>query len=420
MALTAKAFAEMFTFTRSSSGSYMTATGLIATAPANTPRFEHDGVAGPKLGLLMEATRTNLVTKSEDFSDVAHWTTTGVTVESNSQLAPDGTLTAALISAQSAATNDGHIANPSPSLAGSSLSASVSFFVKPGSSSGAALTTILGNIGGVNSGGTLTMYINAAGDPVVATSIFGSCTMSNSRIVKVINGFYRVSATIKANAQLDSASAPLVRLVPAFSDTGVRTSGLNSTLWGVQFEVGATVSSYIKTDASSVTRVADEAYTSVSQWFNASVFTLAIKLSASNYDGFVRAFQFTSGPSQDYKGLSVELNNTGVAVYHRGSSFTGSSLFSGAAGKASGDKTAISVSILTNPQTETFEPKCFVDGLPLSINPGASLGLVSDKLDRLYIGSLPNSPLDLGGHISSIKVWPRLLTDSEMLLNSIS
>ena len=85
--------ASLVTFTRSSNGTYTDSAGVLQTAATDVPRFDHDPTTGESLGLLVEEQRTNLVLWSEDFSNVA-WVTNGATVTTNTQTAPNGTLTA--------------------------------------------------------------------------------------------------------------------------------------------------------------------------------------------------------------------------------------------------------------------------------------------------------------------------------------
>ena len=56
-----RSFSDIFTFTRSTTGTYFDANGVMQTAASNTPRFDHDPVTGVAKGLLVEEQRTNLV-----------------------------------------------------------------------------------------------------------------------------------------------------------------------------------------------------------------------------------------------------------------------------------------------------------------------------------------------------------------------
>lgn len=59
-----EAFTDIFTFTRSTTGTYFDANGVMQSAAINAPRFDHDPLTGEKLGILIEEQRTNLVLNS--------------------------------------------------------------------------------------------------------------------------------------------------------------------------------------------------------------------------------------------------------------------------------------------------------------------------------------------------------------------
>jgi len=56
---------NLITFTRSSTATYVGSDGLIKTAAADEPRFDHDPVTGECLGLLIEEQRSNLFLNSD-------------------------------------------------------------------------------------------------------------------------------------------------------------------------------------------------------------------------------------------------------------------------------------------------------------------------------------------------------------------
>ena len=59
------------TFTRSSTATYTNQIGLIQSAAVNEPRFDYDPVTLAARGLLVEESRTNLLTYSEQFDNAA-------------------------------------------------------------------------------------------------------------------------------------------------------------------------------------------------------------------------------------------------------------------------------------------------------------------------------------------------------------
>ena len=84
-----------FTFNRNSSATRIAKNGLITSVATDIPRLEYpliDGVVNGCPSLLLEPSRTNLVTYSEDFSNAA-WSETGASVVSGF-ISPDGSLNA--------------------------------------------------------------------------------------------------------------------------------------------------------------------------------------------------------------------------------------------------------------------------------------------------------------------------------------
>jgi hypothetical protein len=92
--------AELVTFTRASSGTYVDSQGVIQIASTDEPRFDHDPTTGESLGLLVEEQRTNLLLRSEEFN-IASWSINGITVTANTQIAPTGATTADTITTTS-------------------------------------------------------------------------------------------------------------------------------------------------------------------------------------------------------------------------------------------------------------------------------------------------------------------------------
>lgn len=89
-------------FSRSSTGTYVDADGVIREAATNQPRFDHNPSTGESLGLLVEEARTNemslSVIRPDNNGFYTQWTPTdGATIQPYAALAPDGTFTAALV-----------------------------------------------------------------------------------------------------------------------------------------------------------------------------------------------------------------------------------------------------------------------------------------------------------------------------------
>ena len=77
-----------FTFDRGSSATVVNKQGLIETVGIDEPRI--DFLNNTKGHLLLEPSRQNIITYSEDFSD-SSWTKNNCTINSNIAISPDGT-----------------------------------------------------------------------------------------------------------------------------------------------------------------------------------------------------------------------------------------------------------------------------------------------------------------------------------------
>ena len=206
---------------------------VLKTAASGVARFDHNPNTGESLGLLIEEQRTNLLTYSDQF-DSTSWVKDGCTVSANCAIAPDGTLTADLISGVSG--------NRRPYQTVTTVSGTaytMSVFAKAGTSATLTVT-----------------FVNVAGPGPVFTFSTGSwSTVSgwSTSVQAVGDGWYRISATYTASVTTSG---------PAWAVDGTTTV----YLWGAQLEAGAFATSYIPTTSAQVTRSADVAYLPTAGW----------------------------------------------------------------------------------------------------------------------------------------------------------
>jgi len=208
------------------------------------PRFDYDPVTLAAKGLLIEESRTNICLQSQAFSGAVWGSETYVT--DNFATSPDGTNNAARVN------NTGTIDNLAQTVsvtAGTSYT--FSFYAK-------------------NNGGSTANYLvyNLTGgaDIVAVTSYFSQ-----------INGsaWARISVPFTAPA----GCTQVVIYVAASND-----STCNVLVWGAQLEAGAFATSYIPTTTASVTRAADSASmtgTNFSSWYNQSEGTFVVDAAGS-------------------------------------------------------------------------------------------------------------------------------------------
>jgi len=212
-------------FTRASSGTYVGSDGLIKTATTNEPRFDHDPVTGESLGLLVEESRTNLLTYSEDFENVA-WQTT----------------------------NPGEV----------TLIAGVS------DPAGGNNATTLYHDSGAGDTGWLRRIISGTSGQPYTLSFWARRRIGTGDLIAVVgNNVNQTINGVTSNWQRFSiVNTPTSSLVRSYLK--VDSPGDQFDIWGAQLEAGSFSTSYIPTTSSTVTRAADVASISgsnFSSWY---------------------------------------------------------------------------------------------------------------------------------------------------------
>ena len=237
------------TYSGGANGTRVNSAGLIVAA--TTPRFDYNPVTLAPLGLLVEEARTNILLRSAEF-DNAVWTPSNVTITANTTTAPDGTLTADTFT-PTAASGTVYV-----SYSAAAGQYTVSAYGK-GSGSLALFNTTAGFAAGSS------CAFNLATGVAAAITNYGATTGSTATIVDAGGGWYRCSLTVLATA------------TTYFISLGCATSTANA-IWGAQLEAGSFPTSYIPTTSASITRSADSAVmtgTNFSDWFNPAEGTFA-------------------------------------------------------------------------------------------------------------------------------------------------
>lgn len=216
---------------------------VLLTAASGAARFDCNPTTRESLGLLIEESRTNLLTYSDQFDNAA-WTKTACSVTANTIVAPDGTLTGDKFIPDTA--NSVHtIAGITTVVSGTAYMFSV--YLKAG---GETIAWLWQNVGGA------TASFDLSAGTATGTGI----------ITAVGNGWYRCAIPYTPGSTSGQVRV-YARQTTAYVSDGY--SGL--FIWGGQLEAGAFATSYIPTVASQVTRAADAASmtgTNFSSWFN--------------------------------------------------------------------------------------------------------------------------------------------------------
>jgi hypothetical protein len=240
---------NLITFSRADAttcATYVDSNGVIQTAAANVPRFDHDPVTGESLGLLIEESRTNKLARSEEF-DNAYYTKAFVTVTPDQSAAPDGNTTAD----QVLPTTNGSYHRITKSGLSVSAPCVLSVFVKAngynhfqlrtrGSSNRATVFDV--------SDGTITQEMEAS---------IGETNLGNGLTpVDYGNGWWRLSMLRTDTDTITAVDLSVLDTGTPGSQVYVFTGDGTSSVfcWGAMLEQGSFPTSYIPTAGTTVTR----------------------------------------------------------------------------------------------------------------------------------------------------------------------
>jgi len=346
---------NLITFTRASTGTYVDSNGIIQTAAVDTPRFDHDPVTGESLGLLIEESRTNLLTYSEEVDQIA-WAKAGtVSVVPNSALSPDGLMTADQITlgTQNARVGQFNLITTT----GQAGTASV----------------YLKNIDHV---GALTLRTGLSGGPTYNLNISLTNEWARYQLTTTHNGTQNVEFHIR--------------------EVDANPSG-SFLMWGAQLEPNASFpTSYIPTTSSTVTRATDLTSitgTNFSSWYNQSEGT-----AFAEYDGL-----------KDYSRV-LNLNTGKTLIVNRpiiNSAYDGVTETASEAdlGLTLGDTRKSVTAYSGTTTTVTINGRVPVTG---------SSDFTSTTNTVIYLGGQGNDANVLNGHISRLTYFPERLPDATL------
>lgn len=394
MTLVTKPFGDIITFTRSTTGTYFDAAGVLQTAAIDAPRLDYDPLTLLPRGLLIEEQRTNLLTYSEQF-DNGIWGKAGITVTPNAVVAPDGAVSADKI-VESAASGSHQIFSGTKSISGGKASLSV-FLAKQPDSRLMAIT--IRRDGEALNLTTTFSYVDALTGTVTFERPGFATTVS-----AIGDSWWRVSVVATGIVSTAEMFIRTAAVSGNTSYTGDGTSGIY--IWGAQLEAGAFPTSYIPTEASQVTRAADIAsVNTLSPWFNASEGTLFVDTSAApGSDGGNIAASLSAGTGAEYMYSLLRTNVNANRIF------------------TVRDDNVQRVGIDIN--TPIGDVRAAVayklndfaasaNGSPATLDTSGTVPTPTS----LQIGRL-NGSLYWNGHIRSLRYWPRRLTNE--LLSEIT
>lgn len=291
------------TFTRASSATRVNASGVLEVITSGNPRFTYDPVTLSALGLLIEEQRTNLLTYSEAFTD-SSWSGRARTV-ANTGMSPDGTTNASTLSSDGTSSDTGKIVGVA---ATSNAAYTLTCYVEYTNNQWVLLQ--LSDVGVAH---RARVWFDIQNGTKGGSAVTGSGVVVDYTIQRAGNGWYRISLT--ATNPITTLYAYFPIIVAGNNSTASAANGQSVRLWGAQLEAGAFATSYIPTTSASVTRAADSATmtgSNFSSWFNATQGTFVAKfvvppLVASTYKRV-----FSARNVADTERLEVWVNGAGT------------------------------------------------------------------------------------------------------------
>jgi hypothetical protein len=233
-----------FDFSRASSATVVNQSGLIETVGSGEPRI--DFLGNTKGALLLEPSRTNLVTYSEDFTQ---WANTRSS-DSNGFVSPTGGTNATKLISDNTASSS-HIIKSSNFTILSGQKYTYSVFVKANQLNYVRLMFTDDSVSKY-----LSVFFNLTDGTIGTTSDGSTATLDSSNIENFGNGWFRCSVS----GDLDTITTAHARiyLAEADNDFTIDGDGVSGVyIYGAQIEQGSYATSYIPTSGSAVTRVAE-------------------------------------------------------------------------------------------------------------------------------------------------------------------
>lgn len=347
------------------------ATTYIPTqaAPSGAPRFDYNPTTLAPLGLLIEEQRTNLLLYSTDLS--TGWSKgTAATWALNSGVAPDGTRTALGgdgVSGTSRVSTGSALYVSGPAITGGSIiTLSVYVRAKTGTASNVCLR------------------INETG---------GNNTVSPGNTVGT--AWQRISLTVTTAVGATAAGVTI----------GTVTGTADLFIWGAQLEAGAFATSYIPTVASQVTRAADVAVmtgTNFSDWYNQTEGTVYVSSDYVLVTGGNYRFDITDGTTSNLIRLRSAPSGTTQSRFEVTTLSVAQTTLSPSTTNSTLNKDA--VAYIFN------SAAAVVNGGTVTVDTSITVPVVN----QMAIGATRLGAGILSGHIQQIAYYPRRLSNAEL------
>ena len=354
----------------------------LQSAASGVARFDNNPTTGESLGLLIEQSRTNLVTYSSDLSNAA-WTKSNSTITADTIIAPDGALSGDKLVETTA--NGVHSASVNSTVT-NGTTYTFSAYVKAAERGWCVVQLQSAVFAYVNL--TTGAVGTTVGSPVVTVTSVG-------------NGWYRIAVTAAATSTSINSVIYTSTGDTTVSYTGDGYSGIY--IWGAQLETGGFSTSYVPTVASQVTRAADAASmtgTNFSTWYNAGSGTLYGEgIGASSSCAIATINTGTSFSNMIVLG-SINSTNEAVRIYANGSA------------QAELGTISINTNFKVSLAYATNNIAASLNGATALTDASAIIPIVG--MDTLQIGRQWNSTQQICGTIKKIAYYPIRVSNTNL------
>jgi hypothetical protein len=380
-----------FDFTRSGNATRVNSEGLIELVSTNVPRLNYpliDGVVSGCPSLLLEPSRLNLITYSEDFTD-SSWIFDDATLISNSVVSPDGTQNASTLIGNTV--NSRH--NIGVSIGNASVDGSYTIFAKAKELRYLQITSV----------NTTQQYVNF--DLLNGVFVLGS-DFSNAKMEDYGNGWYK--CTVVSDGEYNGYYLSLVSgLNATWLESWVmpnNTDGLY--IWGAQFEQGSYPTSYIPTSGTTATRSAETCNNAGdANTFNDSEGVLMAEISAlDNPTSQEVALSVSEGQSGANRLLIRMKTNGEIGIVLRVANTNEAIIDSGTLNQLSNHKVAV--------KWKVNDIALWIDGVEVGTDNSANV-FTANTLNEISFNQGNNSNF-FYGNAKQIQYFDSALTDSEL------
>jgi len=383
---------------RTGPASFTDELGKVVLVGDNTPRFDHDPLTGESKGLLMEITRTNLLSYSVPNSN---WNLSHATITENAGIAPDGTNTAVLHSDNN--TSNQHLLYTTATVSNATNYVITSYLKQPSSNSRRYYSMTIHGLGYVIFDVQNGTVHNSSG-----TGIQGAT------ITAVGNGWYRV----QTHYVTTSTTGNIYWLPIADDGTNVVYTGTSTAqgmlVWGCQLEQATYETSYIPTFGSTATRGSEHAvidgedFTDFYNTLESSVLAVGTIQRPVAAQGQLNIFHIGDN-NEDGHGVFREHGTKDVWYHIRNNNSTpsGGNLNPNGFGDwDEGEEARIAIAFKDGDQAISVNGGNQITATVTSSYPTADI-------TKMWIGSHGNGSY-FEGHISRIAYYPKLLTDNQL------